>query len=245
MRLLFLDLESSGRCLENDRIIETGYALVDTEQDQHVPLITKSSFLYDDTYPVLKETIPINGISNEILIEFGNDPCKELVDLDYFCFDNEVEYVVSHNASRFDRPLLENELKRNAINPSFLKTCKWIDTLEDIPYHSKVSSRKLEHLAGSHGFVPLFPHRALYDVLTLFKIFIQYPIQSILDYRARPWGVVQALVGYEDRQKAKDNGYRWQEIDDKVYDKSWVKKIKLDELEKEEEKCPFPIKLLK
>lgn len=243
MRLLFVDFESTGRNTQNDRIVELGYALV--EVGQHVPLLTYSAFLYDKSYPSLtKEVTAVHGITDEMLKEFGSEPVWELSAFARMC--ESVDYVVSHNWNRFDGPLLRAETSRLIQLPGApcFENFEVIDTLEDIPYHNRVNSRKLEHLAVAHGFVPLFPHRAIYDVLTLVKIFNQYDFKTILDYRSRPWCVIKADTNYDQRQLAKDAGFRWQEIDDKVYEKSWVKKIKLDTLEQERERCPFQIQVL-
>ena len=83
-----------------------------------------------------------------------------------------------------------------------------IDTVMDLPLdRAKFKSMKLPYLAADHGFVNPFPHRALFDVLTMFKIASQYDLDEILKLARSPRIIIRAVVSFDEKQKAKDAGF--------------------------------------
>lgn len=240
MRLLGLDLETTGFDTAKDRITELGVVLWDVPSK--LPLITHGAFLNDPTYPKLsEEVIRVTGITDGILAEFGTSPTKNLEWLVGFSAAHGVDYIVAHNGENFDRPLLMAELTRHEIASDTFRTVPWIDTRTDIPFVSEPDSRKLKHLAGDHGFINPFSHRAVFDVLTMLKVLSHYDMQAVLDYQKIPFITVRAIVSYEDKQLAKDQRYSWEKLGERTYPKMWVKRIKADKLAQEEKNCKFQI----
>lgn len=243
MIVLGLDLESTGRDVEKDRITEIAYVLWET--DNNYPLLTSCSYLHDTTYPKLSAEVSLlNGITQDNLVWYGSSPGSTLISLNEFLTQHQPHYIVAHNSENFDKPLLLNEFKRNEVDSFYLNDIPWIDTCWDIPYKYEPDSRKLKYVACDHGVVNPFSHRALFDVMTMLSVMSKYSFNEILEYKKTPWVIVQAVVDYDNREKAKDKKYLWQQIGNKTFDKKWVKKIKLDKLEFEKSKCDFEVKVL-
>lgn len=245
MRLLGLDLETTGLDTANDRIMELGVVLWDS--DKKYPLEMKSFFLIDRGIierctPETQEMMNrVCGITLPMLEEFGHPPRIVLRSLEDLCEVRGVEYIVAHNGENFDRPLLMAELNRHFPSESPLTHLPWIDTRTDIPFPQEPDSRKLKHLALDCGFINPFSHRAVFDVLTMLRVLSHYPLLDVIAYSKIPFVTIQALVEYKDRELAKARRFSWEKIGDKTYFKKWVKRIKIDQLDKEMQDCPFKI----
>ncbi len=203
MLLLGLDVETTGLSAERDRIIEIGAVLWETECNQPVKIYSEM-ILEPSLTGVSKEIEEITGLNFELLRRFGVAPEGRLF-ADLAWMMERAAYFVAHNAP-FDRGFLTNFFHR--YEQSFPDK-PWIDSLQDIEYPAKLKGRNLTYLAAEHGFLNPFPHRAVTDVLTLFKVLSHYPIAEIAQQAAAPTLEVTALVSYEDRNKAKEAGFRW------------------------------------
>ena len=245
MRLLGIDFESTGLDTATDRITEVGLALWDCESQR--PLVTIGMFLYDEkTYPKLpEEVVRITGITDEMLVEFGTDPTTNLKWLDSFCKEHRVDYLVGHNIAGFDRPLLFAELDRLGVAAPSLRTLPWLDTLSDIPFPTQPDSMKLKYLAGDHGFLMPFAHRAVFDVLTCLQVLSKYDIQQVIAHSQIPTVVVRAVVSFAEKDLAKAKRFSWEKLGDKTYAKCWVKNIKANVVEQFIKECGFPVVILK
>lgn len=236
MRVLGIDLETTGLDTSTARITELGYVLWDT--DKKIPILLKGEYLYDDTYPEITEEITrLTGIDLPTLQEFGTQPPQALEGLLRFCEKHQVQYCVAHNGENYDRPLLQAELKRYAYDFHRFKDIPWIDTRTDLPFASEPDSRRLKHLSGDHGFLNPFSHRAVFDVLTMLKVMSHYPMEEILAYQKIPFYTMRALVNFDHKELAKAQRYSWEKIGDKVYPKQWVKRIKQHLVPAEIEVC--------
>lgn len=202
MLVLGLDLETSGLNYEKDQIIEIGAVLWDTET--HSPKKVFNELIYFDNLNLPNEVQSITGISVDDLKTYGiplSDALKTLTDL-----VNKAEYLVGHNAVNFDAEFL-NQAYMSYQMPKLKKP--WIDTLTDIPYAQEIKTRKLSYLAAEHGFINPFSHRALFDVLTTLKLLSKYDIEEIIMIQQSPLVKVLAHVGFDERDKARRIGFRW------------------------------------
>lgn len=245
MRLLGLDFETTGLDTGNDRITEIGMVLWDGEK--HRPLLQSSIFVYD---PGIEERLTpetvlmmerVCGLTPQILKEFGVPAPLALSIVASMCEIHKPEYIVAHNGENYDRPLLMAELARHGTASDFLRSLPWIDTRVDIPFEHEPDSRKLKHMALDVGFINPFPHRAVSDVLTMLKILSCYDLEKVIAYSKIPFVTVRAMVDYKDRELAKARRFSWEKLGDKVFPKQWIKKIKLDQLEKERAECSFTL----
>lgn len=240
MRLLSYDFETTGLDHNTDRITEIGAVLWDVPTQK--PLLIKGIFLHDDTYPALSDDIQrITGLTDGILREFGVPPARGIGELEDLCTKHEVRYLLGHNSENFDRPFLLNEIARSGICAPRLQSLPGIDTRHDLPFAVEPDSRKLKHLALDAGFINPFPHRAVFDALTTLRVLQGFPLDSVLEYQKIPFVVCRAMVTFETKELAKARRYSWEKIGDKVYPRQWIKKIKANQLEREQTEACFPV----
>lgn len=240
MLLLGIDLETGGTfngTLETNFITEIGIVLWDTEFSQPVDLL---SVLLKPDQPVSPESAEYTGISNEMLKSHGRpadirtlQPIAKLM--------KKADYVVAHNGREFDRPLIEAAFSKFGLK---MPTTPWLDTHYDVDYPRNCVNRNLIYLAGFHGMVNPFSHRAVTDVLTMFAILTRYDIQQVIANSQRKWLIVQANVSYDEREKAKEKGFRWQSDGGKTYEKCWVKRLREDQMTTLQSDCNFNLTVL-
>lgn len=232
MRILFLDCETTGVDTLKDRVVEIGASLYCAEEKR---LLRSMCFITnDDTISISPEISAINKVSNKMLMDYGVD-FKSVFYLLGNNFVGKADYLCAHN-SPFDKAFIEAELTR-AEQPLWTKP--WIDTAIDLPFPDSIKTRKLTHLAAEHDFLNPFPHTALSDVLTMYKVFSQYPLEEILKRQKEVNLLIWAQVDYANREKAANRGYRWN-----PEKKRWLKKIKETELSKEQEISDFSIQVV-
>lgn len=240
MLLLGLDLETGGAFSappETNFITEIGLVLWDTEFAQPVDFL--SLFLKPDR-PVSPEAAEYTGISDELLARHGRpadirtlQPIARLM--------KKADYIVAHNGRDFDRPLIEAAFSQFGLK---LPATPWLDTQYDVDYPRNCASRNLIYLAGFHGMVNPFQHRAVTDVLTMLTILARYDIQQVIANSQRKWLIVQANVSYDEREKAKEKGFRWQSDGGKTYEKCWVKRVREEQLATLQGDCDFNLTVL-
>ncbi len=241
MLLLGIDLESGGEFnlpAEKNFITEIGMVLWDTDFSQPVQIF---STLIDQGRPVAEEAAEYNGISDEMLKRHGAKPdirilnrVKELMSL--------ADYVVAHNGRDFDRPLLAAFFSSQSHR---MPEKIWLDTLHDVDYPRNCASRNLTYLAGFHGILNSFPHRAVTDVLTMLTILSRYDLDAVIENARSPRLVVKAEVSFENREKAKAKKFGWESAGEGLkYPKSWVRILREKDLEPLRKECDFPLVIL-
>lgn len=233
MKILGVDVETTGLDVKEDRIIEIGAVVWCTEDN--VPLEMYSSFVKppEDKLPLSEEVKRVTGIKDEWVGAYGRSLSAALNAVHALAKDFGVEYVLAHNGENYDRPLILNELSRAGISDSALRELPWIDTRTDLPFAGEPDSRRLVHLATDHGFLNPFKHRAIFDVLTMLKVTSHYPFAEVIALSQIPWVTVRALVDYDNREKAKACRFMWEQVGDKKYPKMWVKRVREHQLELE------------
>jgi DNA polymerase-3 subunit epsilon len=226
MRLLGLDFETTGLDPVEDYVTEVGAVLWDTTRKG--PISIDSYFVKHDGIELTEEITKITGIQQADLNEFGIESSVALTRL-----QDQVQLadvVVAHNGELFDKKFYYEWNKRFYSSPV---EKIWIDTQNDIDYPEEIQSRKLTYLAAEHGFLNPFAHRAVFDVLTMLKVLENYNIDEALYSAQQPTVTLQALVSYDDREKAKERRFRWD-----AQAKMWVRSIKQHKIEREQ----FPFK---
>jgi DNA polymerase III subunit epsilon len=212
MLLLGIDFETTGLNTQTDRIIEIGAVVWST--DDKKPLLLQNDLLFDlDMPPVPEQITKLTGISQADLNMVGKAPGDcflHLLSIAALC-----QYVVAHNGTEFDKPILLAELKRHSILADEFNSIPWIDTKMDVEYPEEMKTSKLKYLACEHGFVNPFAHRALFDVLTMLTILSRYDINNVIALSKQPIVKLQALccVPWNDEgkstAKAKELGFHW------------------------------------
>lgn len=199
VRLLAIDLETTGLDPKTDHVIEIGTALWDT--DRKAVLYAGGAFIALPPGVVLDPKITaLTGITQADLDEWGRPLEDALSTLSEFCTDHGVVHFVGHNAKAFDRLFVEASLPR----------LTWLDTMTDLPLPENMKARALSHLAAEHGFLNPFPHRALFDALTCLRLLACYPLEEVIRYATAPTVTLIAWnLPFERKDEAKNAGFQW------------------------------------
>lgn len=236
MLLLGLDLETTGKDVKVDQIIELGAVLWDTEKNSPVLILSEMVWydgIWDGASSTKEDIEKITKISYKELQSFGSHPKDVLNKLESIMRPNRfrpnIVAIVAHNGNEFDKPLLLNNLKKWGIE---LPDIPWIDTMNDVPYDTSIQARKLTYLAAEHSFINPFAHRAVFDVLTMFKVLSFYDIDWIIKLSKEPSITLIANTvppwqdGGKSNEEAKSKGFRWN-------GKAWAKIIRESQLASE------------
>ncbi len=231
MLVLGLDLETSGLAPESDEIIEIGAVLWDVERAYPLKVL---SVMVKPSAPLDSQVTQITGLTSEDLERWGitcQEALKQLSDLAQWA-----ECIVAHNGLGFDKKFLEVAWKEC---PDFQVGLPWVDTMYDLPFSENIGTRKLDYLAAEHGFLNPFSHRALFDVLTMLKILSNYSFADVLQLSRSPLVKVVAQVSFEEKDKAKELGFRW---DPKQ--RVWYSEMKQVVFERKRSEYPFSTVLI-
>jgi DNA polymerase III epsilon subunit-like protein len=226
-----IDLETTGLSATDDRITEIGGALVDW--DTQTPLKVMST-LVNPGRPIPEGITKLTDITDEMVDLYGKSEkvaFAELHDLMSYA-----DYAAAFNGSRFDQPFYLAACARLKVEPSGIF---WLDLSSDVKYPPEITTRNLNHLASEFGFCNPFRHRSLFDVMTMFKIAKNYDLDSIIARAQEPTVYVQAMVDFNNNQKAKDFSFRWNPDQ-----KKWWKAYKLSDYEAEKSLWQFTSRML-
>lgn len=255
MRLCAIDLETNGLDFESSWITEIGYVIKDYGSPK--PLVLGSHAIAPDAdIPaghISEEITQITGITEEHLREVGVSLHDALEELCEHLEGLGVQYMVTHNGQNFDEPMLAAHIKRLGLEDvaAPLMRLPWLDTQHDVVY-PKHWQRNLVSVAANHGFLNPFPHAALFDAYTCFKVLEYADLEQVIARSKMPWVVLRALVtppyddprpaGQKESDLAKARRFGWQSCGDgRVYEKMWVKRVKEDEVAKEMQEAPIKI----
>jgi DNA polymerase III subunit epsilon len=158
-RPIFFDLETTGTRPDTDRIVEI--AAFDPVRNQTFQQLVHPGIVISD------EMTAIHGISNAMVQEAPSF-ARAGAEFINFCSGNVL--LVAHNGEMFDVPFLRAECKRHKLAfPSgwgLIDSLKWARKYRrDLPRHA------LQYLREMFGIPQNQAHRALDDVMTLYKVF--------------------------------------------------------------------------
>ncbi|MCP9849466.1 3'-5' exonuclease [Cyanobium sp. Morenito 9A2] len=115
--------------------------------------------------------------------------------------------VVAHNAA-FDRQWFGQ-------GPLAAIERPWICSMDDIRWPAELHLRpqpSLRDLALAHGIPVWAAHRALTDCTYLAQVFERRPdLEALLQSALEPRRLYKARVSYDERQLAREAGFRWNE----------------------------------
>jgi len=227
MKILCLDVESTGLNPEKDQITEWGAALYDSDTKQPVRI---SGFLIKGVF-ISEEITRITHITQSMVDTYGVSPEAGLSAI--YGLAQQAEMLCGHNFP-FDKAFLNAEAKRQG---KALITLPALDTRTDLPpdAYKKGKSASLRYLAADHGFC-YDAHRAVNDVLATLKLLSMYDLDTVIKRSQIPNVEVRAVVDYDDRLLAKERSYYW-----KAELKQWRRPMKLNEVDAEKQSAPFPV----
>ncbi len=219
-RLLILDTETTALSPQQGQCIEVGAVLFDVSSRS---VLMQVSFLLPcDRNPAQA----INGIP--AAVSRLDQPWRSGL----ACFEAMVadaDALLAHNAA-FDRQWFgSGEL------PALGKP--WICSMEDIRWPAERQLRatpSVRDLALAYGVPVWAAHRALTDCIYLVQVFQRCDeLEALLQAALEPRRLVRARLSYDERQLAKEAGFRWNE----PVPKAWSRRLS----ERELAALPFPV----
>jgi DNA polymerase-3 subunit epsilon len=190
--LLLIDCETTGTDPSKDELCEIGAILFSVE---YKAVIQQLSFLLPVKANPAKKIngIPV-GLTNSTLLS-GNEAM--LAALSWMAY--QADACVAHNAD-FDRQWV----------PSLLLERPWICTCHGISWPNLRPSPSLATLALAYGVPVWAAHRALTDCIYLAQVFERDPeLEAHIEEGLLPQVLVNACVSFDEKDLAKEAGFRW------------------------------------
>lgn len=223
--IAILDTETTGVDPKQDDCIEVAVVMYSL---RHKAIVSSCSWLIapkdEDGWTNAAEHV--NHIPTALVLDEGYSP-----DVAWREVSKAVEHcdaILAHNAD-FDRQFV----------PSwFPPDIPWIDTCfgVDWPMQTKPGSNLIS-LALEHGIAVVDPHRALSDCMLLARLLTRceelgHNVDTILARGLRPTAMFQAIVTFDNKDKAKEVGFHWE-----ASTKRWLRKMAIEDAAK----LPFQI----
>jgi DNA polymerase III subunit epsilon len=229
MLILGLDFETTGLNIPTIGVTEVGMVLWDTDLAAPIKLY---GTLVDPGPDVIWEpsAIAVNNLTPELCSKFGmqdEKACRQLMS-----WYSSADVCCAHNGNVFDRPILDKWAKKYGLDSQ--KDKVWIDTKADLETPPRNSTR-LTYMAADHDFLNPFPHRAMFDVMTMLKILDKYDLEKVLVVSKSPTVRIKAIVSFEQKDLAKNRGFHPIYVEGKF--SHWEMSTKECKLEKEREAC--------
>jgi DNA polymerase-3 subunit epsilon len=193
-RPIYYDTETTGTRPDKDRIIEI--AAFDPVRNE-----TFVKFVHPGC-PIPPESTAITNITDEMV---SNAPSFQVIGQMFIDFCGPDAVLIAHNNDRFDKLFLEAESARNNL---VLPAWKYIDSLKwSRKYRSDLPSHALQNLREVYGIQANQAHRALDDVMVLYKIFStmvdDLQMETILNLLSQPTDLSRMPFGkYQGRPLA-------------------------------------------
>jgi DNA polymerase-3 subunit epsilon len=218
--LLILDTETTGLDPETQHCVEVGAILFDV---QSRAVLAQQSFLLPAETNAAE---PINRIP--AAVTRLPQPWKEGLRWFQNLLD-EADVLVAHNAA-FDRQWFGRGELPAVTQP-------WLCSMDDMrwPADRQLRSRpSVRDLALAYGVPVWAAHRALTDCIYLAEVFARCEdLEQQLLQGLEPRQLVRAKVSYDDRQLARDAGFRWND----PIKGAWARRMS----EREIQELSFPV----
>ncbi|MBD1881899.1 3'-5' exonuclease [Coleofasciculus sp. FACHB-T130] len=139
------------------------------------------------------------------------------------------QVIVAHNAE-FDKKWFGLSKNGKSTLPTLLnfkgEPLPWVCTCNDFKWPRQTrSGQSLLELAAAHDIGVFGTHRALTDCQLIAALFDRMEnLQAMFEKALRPKALFKALVTYDNRQQAKQAGFRW--ISER---KSWERRMAVDD----------------
>ena len=163
MRYIVFDIETTGLDVNNDSILEIGAVKVEDGV-----IIDTFEMLINPGFPIPDFISKINGIDDYLV---KDAPYPGVVLSMFSTFIKDAEFIIGHNAKRFDYPFIQSEFRRNGIRFSDIE-CK--DTMRIARAKlRRVNGYSLAKLCQHFGIKNVDAHRALSDVMATHELYIE------------------------------------------------------------------------
>lgn len=215
---LIIDVETTGLDSSVDQIIEIGI-LEFMMLDGMPPSISRMyGSLQDPGIAISPEIEKITGISSQHVA--GQSVDWRLV----ASMLAQAKIVIAHNME-FDRGFIRARRELSEVHPH------WGCSIRHVDWKAKgASSLALNYLAADHGFINPFPHRALFDCATTFRLISPHIGELIPTSYLKSYRIDALNSPFEKKDMLKEQGYRWDS-----QRRVWHKTILESHLERERE----------
>lgn len=241
MSVLILDFEATDLDVTKARIIEMGAMI--TPLDFSSVIAGCNSLVWESGYPALTdEVMNVTHINQQMLNDEARTPDQAVELLKTIVDPKEIIFVCAFNVD-YDKPVFINDMKRSGLTMdpvvNHLIQLPWVCGLRDVSSNFKFKSRRLSHLALEYGVAvdPKELHRAYGDVELTRKMLHAVPTTAdkMYEYQQIPWVYLKAMVTFDQKDLAKAAGFTWEKAlgDDRHFAKTWLKRVKATEVEKE------------
>jgi DNA polymerase III epsilon subunit family exonuclease len=163
MKYVVFDIETTGLSTAEDRIIEIGAVKV-----ENGIVLEEFDMLINPGIHIPDHVSEINNIYDDML-EDAELPGTVLYKFNLFIKD--VEFLVGHNAKRFDYPFLENEFNRHYVKyePFKIKDTVWVarNKVKGLRSYSLAALCKVFNIDNVNA------HRALSDVYATHEVYLE------------------------------------------------------------------------
>lgn len=217
MKLLIVDVETTGLDPSNAKVIEYGAILYDVEHQCSLQKI--STLVPTNENPQFK--------TNRIPAE-ATQSIKDIFMMQLLYMGEQADLAVAHNA-QFDKKWF-NGVQLPELKDRNMHDIEWLCTYRDMHFPRETKhGHNLIELAVLHGVSVTSAHRALTDCNLIAEIFSTLDVDDLkkrIRSAREPRKEYIALVSYEERERAKEYGFRWNPIK-----KKWIRSLTATNIE--------------
>ena len=219
LNLLIIDTETTGTDPIQDQVIEIGAILYSISFQS--PLAQLSFLLYAPD----NAAESINRIPPAALSALPDTLQHQSLDVLKAMAAN-ARYAVAHNAE-FDAQWFDDQ-RLPILRNQNQEPLPWLCSMTDMTWPKQSRpGQSLINLALDHGIGVSTAHRALTDCQLLSELLTRLTpdeLDHLMAQALRPTAIFQAQVSYDDRQLAKDAGFKW-DADRKI----WFRKMAIED----------------
>lgn len=212
---LFFDFETDSKDPKTAKVLEVACA---TFSDRG-RLLSSGSEVFSQDAPN-EEVFDLINLNLEEIKNGTHPSLLESFLIKHFLGD--VDYVVGHNILKYDCEILKKLNLDHILKGKIL-----IDTMVDLPFPPRTTSKRLTHLCSDHGIPTPEAHGALYDCIYTAELFFKYDLADTCARASSEAVFVRANVTPQTKDLAKPFGFRWDPAQ-----KTWWKQIRLYDREK-------------
>jgi DNA polymerase-3 subunit epsilon len=206
-QVLIIDTETTGLKADKDQVIEVAGVLYSVNNQTTIQQV--STLLPAGSNPAERINRIKPGALRNITGELADPGMSMLTRM-----AQKAELIVAHNAE-FDKKWFGIAIKGRSILPTLKNAngqpLSWVCTCSDFewPYQTR-SGQSLVELALAHGIGVSTNHRALTDCQLIAALFDRMEnLPAMFDRALRPKACFKALVSYDDKDVAKQAGFKW------------------------------------
>lgn len=194
---VIVDLETTGINPSLDKIIELGLIVFRAESGVEPAIVRMYSGLEDPKQPLAPEVTKITGLRDA-------DLAGQTLDWAFIRRTlAEAAIVIAHNAA-FDSEFLRLRPELEGLSLS------WACSMKHIDWEQKgFKTRSLNYLACDHGFINPFPHRALFDCATTFRLLAPHLSELASRCYLKDYRVLAVGAPFEKKDLLKKMRYFW------------------------------------